>query len=265
MELDSAERTSTFVTKLADPLFARRLTPMAQLAKVARVQEFSDILRIDRKTRLHRADEEASSILETSFFRDFGTFEMLRQTVLPALIASRRSERRLRIWSAGCSTGQEAYSLAMLLRDSFPELAEWDVRIVGTDVSQQAVEIARLGRYRRNEVNRGLPVRMLMRHMVEDAEVWEMSHELRRMCEFATADLCLSLAEVPVFDLILLRNVLLYLPQQHREGVFARLQGQVAADGYLVLGKAEQAEDSTDLFSAEIATGGYVYRPASNA
>jgi chemotaxis protein methyltransferase CheR len=250
---------------IVDPLFAKRPTPMAQLTMVARVEEFADVLRNDRKTRLHRAEEEASSILETSFFRDFSTFEMLRQTVLPALIASRRSTRRLRIWSAGCSTGQETYSIAMLLCDAFPELADWDVQIVGTDISHQALATARVGRYGRTAVNRGLPVRMLLRHMVEDGRAWEMCHTLRRRCDFSLADLCEAHRDsesVPVFDLILLRNVLLYLRQDDRKAVFARLKRQAVGDGYLVLGRDEQAEDSTDLFSVETAAGGYVYRPA---
>jgi chemotaxis protein methyltransferase CheR len=244
-----------------DALFARRLSPMARLAKVVKVEEFADVLRTDRKTHLHRAEEEASTILETSFLRDYATFEMLRETVLPALIASRRKERRLQIWSAGCSTGQETYSLAMLLCGSFPELAEWDIRIVGTDVSRHALAIAKLGRYRRLEVNRGLPVRMLMTYMVDSGGVWEISHKVRRLCEFAEVDLCAKLPEMPVFDLILLRNVLLYLPRSERGGVFQRLRAQAKADGYLVLGKAEQAEDSTKLFDVEAASDGYVYRP----
>jgi chemotaxis protein methyltransferase CheR len=248
-----------------DPLFAKRLSPMAQLARVARVEEFADVLRTDRKTRLHRADEEALRLLETSFFRDFSTFQMLRETVLPALIASRRTTRRLRIWSAGCSTGQETYSVAMLLCDAFPELQDWDVQIVGTDISEQAVTTAQMGRYRRIEVNRGLPVQMLMRHLVEDGDLWEMSHALRRKCEFSVADLCKispGTESAPVFDLILLRNVMLYLRQKDHHEVFVQLQRQVAGDGYLVLGRDEQAEDSTDLFSLETASGGYVYRPA---
>jgi chemotaxis protein methyltransferase CheR len=150
---------------------------------------------------------------------------MLRETVMPELIARRGKERRLRIWSAACSTGQEAYSVAMLLRENFPELADWDVRIIGTDISQQVVEAARRGRYRRIDVNRGLPVRMLVKYLEREGDVWVMSAAMQGMCEFAEANLCGRLTKLPVFDLVLLRNVLLYFPQQERGGCLPRCAG----------------------------------------
>ena len=162
---------------LIDPsrnaLFDTRLTPMARLAGVTKLEELVDILKTDQKPQLHRAVAEAMTINETSFFRDRIPFEMLREVVFPELIARRRRERRLRIWSAASSTGQEAYSVAMLLREYFPELAGWDVQIVGTDISRQVLETARLGRYRRIDVNRGLPVRMLVKYLERDGDVWD--------------------------------------------------------------------------------------------
>ena len=143
---------------LIDPsrnvLFETRLTPIARVAGAANLEGLVNILRVDRPAHLHRAVAEAMTINETSFFRDVKPFEAMRINVLPDLIAKREESRRLRIWSAASSTGQEAYSVAMLLLEQFPELARWDVKIIGTDISRNVVEYAKRARYRRLEVNR---------------------------------------------------------------------------------------------------------------
>ena len=182
---------------------------------------------------------------------------------MPRLIETNAPLRTLRIWSAAASTGQEAYSLAMLLCDHFPALANWDVKIVGTDISQSVIEYARRGRYRRLEVNRGLPARMLVKYLVRDGDEWEVTPRLRSMCDFQHANLCEPLPRLPIFDLVLLRNVLLYFPPPSRSLVFQSVHRQMAPGGYLVLGASEQAEDSTDLFTAEFAQSCYFYRPAA--
>jgi chemotaxis protein methyltransferase CheR len=250
---------------LIDPsrnaLFETRLTPIARMAGASTLEDFVSLLRVDRTPQLHRAVAEAMTINETSFFRDGKLFDVLRDTILPNLIEHNAAQRRLRIWSAASSTGQEAYSLAMLVREHFAELAGWDVKIVGTDISRQVIEYAQRGRYRRMEVNRGLPARMLVKYLVRDGDEWEVTPELRAMCSFEYANLCAPLPKLPVFDLVMLRNVLLYFPQQDRSCVFSDVYRQMAPDGYLMLGAAEQAEDSTNLFQAEFAKDCYFYRP----
>jgi chemotaxis protein methyltransferase CheR len=181
------------------------------------------------------------------------------------LIEQRRGEQRLRIWSAASSTGQEAYSLAMLIAEHFPGLARWDVKIIGTDISRYVVEYAQRARYRRLEVNRGLPARMLLKYMVRDGEEWEVCERIRSMCEFQSVNLCAPLPKLPEFDLVMLRNVLLYFTQQDRTCLFRDVHRTMAPDGYLVLGNAEQAEDSTNLFEVEFASNCYCYRPAVGA
>jgi chemotaxis protein methyltransferase CheR len=255
-------QSANLIDPARNALFDMRLTPMARLAGVTNLEEFVDILRTDRKPQLHRAVAEAMTINETSFFRDRLPFEMLRETTFPALIKRRGNERRLRIWSAASSTGQEAYSVAMLLLENFPELTDWDVRIIGTDISQQVVETARRGRYRRIDVNRGLPVKMLLKYFERDGDDWVINAQVRGMCEFLQTNLCGTLPQLPVFDLVMLRNVLLYFSQQDRTRVFAEMHRRMTKDGYLVLGNAEQAEDSTKLFKVEFASRCYVYRPA---
>ena len=243
-------------------LFDTRLSPVARLAGASSLGDLVGILRKEEPAHLHRAVAEAMTINETSFFRDTKPFEALRKTILPRLIAQKAKERRLAIWSAACSTGQEAYSLAIMIRDSFPELAGWEVRIIGTDISRQVVEYARRGKYKRLEVNRGLPARALVKHFTRLDEDWEVSAELRGMCDFRPMNLCGALPLLPAFDLVLLRNVLLYFPQQDRRTVLGSVHRVMSPEGYLVLGNAEQAEDSTDGFQVEFAEESYFYRPA---
>ena len=254
---------------LVDPsrktLFDTRLTPIAHLSGAANLKDFVNMLKNGRPAQLHRAVAEAMTINETSFFRDMTSFEMLREVVLPQLIEQRMQERRLRIWSAASSTGQEAYSLAMSIAEHFPDLALWDVKIIGTDISRHVVDYAQKGRYRRLEVNRGLPARMLLKYMVREGEEWEVVPQVRSMCEFRYANLCTPLPQLPVFDLVLLRNVLLYFSQHDRRTLFRETYRKIAPGGYLVLGNAEQAEDSTDLFEVEFAVNCYFYRPVGAA
>jgi chemotaxis protein methyltransferase CheR len=233
------------------------------MAGASNLEDFVHLLRSDRPAHLHRAVAEAMTINETSFFRDVKPFEVLRDAILPQLIESRRRERRLRIWSAASSTGQEAHSLAMMIVEHFSEAALWDVKIIGTDISRQVVEYAQRGRYRRLEVNRGLPARMLLKHMTRDGEEWELQPRVRAMCEFQYVNLCAPLPKLPVFDLVLLRNVLLYFSQEDRSSVFRAVHRQIAPDGYLLLGNAEQAEESTNLFEVEFSSNSYFYRPVA--
>jgi chemotaxis protein methyltransferase CheR len=259
------ELVLTQSANLIDPsrnaLFDTRLTPIARQAGTGSLEGLVNLLRVDRTTHLHRAVAEAMTINETSFFRDAKPFDVLKRQILPRLIERNQAERRLRIWSAASSTGQEAYSLAMMICESFPRLADWDLKVIGTDIAQQVIAYAQVGRYRRIEVNRGLPAKLLVKYFQRDGEEWEIAARVRGMCEFQDVNLCAKLPRLPVFDLVLLRNVLLYFPQEDRSRVFSQVAKQMKPDGYLFLGNAEQAEDSTDLFQVEFASDCYFYRP----
>ena len=262
-EMVKAQSANT-IDPSRNALFETKLTPIARMTGARNLKDFVDRLKQDRQVHLHRAVAEAMTINETSFFRDLKPFEMLREAVLPRLIEQRSSQRRLRIWSAASSTGQEAYSLAMALVEHFPIVAGWDVKIIGTDISRYVVEYAQRARYRRLEVNRGLPVRMLMKYMTRDSEEWVVNERLRRMCEFQRANLCIPLPALPQFDLVLLRNVLLYFTRQDRTALFREVHRKMASDGCLVLGNAEQAEDSTNLFEVDFVMNSYCYRPVNS-
>ncbi|MDQ2833805.1 MAG: protein-glutamate O-methyltransferase CheR [Acidobacteriota bacterium] len=254
------EQSANRIDPSRNALFDTRLTPIARMSGAANLEDFVSMLKAGRPAHLHRAVAEAMTINETSFFRDVKPFDMLRHVVFPRLIESRRSERKLRVWSAASSTGQEAYSMAMLLAEHFPEISKWDVKIVGTDISRQVVDFAQKGRYRRLEVNRGLPARMLLKYMDRKGDEWEVNARLRSMCEFQYANLCGPLPPLPVFDLVMLRNVLLYFSQPDRRTLFCEIHKKLAPHGHLVLGNAEQAEDSTHLFEVEFGANCYFYR-----
>ncbi len=257
-----SDESASLVESLPGLPFEHRPSPMANGA--GSLQEFVNLLRLEPAPHLHRAVAEAMTIHETSFFRDVRPFDALRQTIIPALIAQNQAKRRLHIWSAACSTGQEAYSIAMLLLEHFPQLADWDVKIVGSDVSQFVLDAARHARYRRMEVNRGLPVRLLVKYFTRVGDEWQLQSRVRELCEFREANLCAPLPPLPVFDLVLLRNVLLYFSHTDRSSVFARVRRQMNPQGFLLLGNAEQAEDSTDRFSTEFAADYLFYRPATH-
>jgi chemotaxis protein methyltransferase CheR len=153
----------------------------------------------------------------------------------------------------------------MMIVENFPELAQWDVKIIGTDISRQVVDYAQRARYRRLEVNRGLAARLLVKYMIRDGEEWQVCEQIRRMCSFQYANLCAPLLQLPEFDLVLLRNVLLYFPQHDRRTLFTDVYRKMMPDGYLLLGNAEQAEDSTSLFEVEFAANCYFYRPVKRS
>lgn len=255
------EQSANLIDPSRNALFDTRLTPIARLSGATSLKNFVDMLKAGRPAHLHRAVAEAMTINETSFFRDISAFEMLREVILPRLIEQRKHKRQLRIWSAASSTGQEAYSLAMSIAEYFPNIAHWDVKIIGTDISRHVVDYAQKGRFRRLEVNRGLPARMLLKYLVREGEEWEVIPRVRSMCEFRYANLCAPMPQLPAFDLVMLRNVLLYFSQHDRRAVFKEIHCKMLPGGYLVLGNAEQAEDSTNLFEVEFGANTYFYRP----
>ena len=247
-----------------DYLFESRLSKLLRNQGMTGLDELVECLKLDRNPALERAIAEAMTINETSFFRDGRPFDLLRQDLLPKLIEARRPTRCLRFWSAACSTGQEAYSLAILLREHFPMLAGWEIRIEGTDISAEVIERARQGVYHRIEMNRGLPARMAARYFDHVGEDWLVRPEIRSLCHFRQANLC---ATPPPFnraddrfDLIFLRNVMLYFPQETRKSLLAVVHRLLPPDGILFLGSSEQPADPS-LWTPVLAGGTCYFRP----
>jgi chemotaxis protein methyltransferase CheR len=216
------------------------LQPLARQEGFETVAELVRSLQSGAAGPVHRRAVEAMTINETSFFRDIYPFEALRDAVLPGMMRRRGGDRRLGIWCAACSTGQEPYSVAMTVRDQVPELAGWDVRILATDLSGAAVVAARAGRYRQAEVNRGLPAAMLVRHFTRHGLEWQVSDELRRMVTFEQANLVGAWPAAGWrIDVVLLRNVLIYFDVPTKRSILERARALLGPGGALILGGAE--------------------------
>ena len=204
---------------------------------------------------------DALTTNETTFFRDYNPFESLRVTVLPDLIARKRSTRTLAVWSAGCSSGQEPYSIAMTVREHFPELLSWQLTILGTDISPTVLDRACRGRYGQLEVNRGLPAHLLVRHFTRAGMEWEIEEPIRRMVRFQRHNLVEEWPVLPTFDLILMRNVMIYFGPETKRRVLARLHEQLTPQGYLLLGASETTYAVSEDYDRELDGRTAWYRP----
>ncbi len=247
-----------------DYLFETRLSKLLRNQGMSHLGELVRYLRVRKDPVLERAIAEAMTINETSFFRDGRPFELLRTDLLPKLIEARRSLRSLRFWSAACSTGQEGYSLAMLMQEHFPMLVGWNLAIEGTDLSNDVVERAQFGLYHRIEINRGLPARFVVRYFDHAGEDWTIKPEVRKLCHFRQANLCAP--QLPFnragdrFDVIFLRNVMLYFSQETRKTLLAGIHRLLAPDGILFLGSSEQPADPS-IWISVLAGGTCYFKP----
>lgn len=229
-------------------LVESRLQPLAQSEGLNSVQALVERLRNSSLNGLHHRVVEAMTINETSFFRDLKPFEELRKSILPQLIEKRRAERRITIWSAACSSGQEPYTIAMILQEHFPEFAGWSCRLMASDISEEVMAKARSGRYSQLEVSRGLPAAYLVKYFHHRGHEWEMGKEIRRKVEYFAINLTKPWPALPRMDIILMRNVLIYFDLDTKKRIFANLRRQLQADGYLTLGGAETTLGIDDSF-----------------
>jgi chemotaxis protein methyltransferase CheR len=227
------------------------------------LDELITILVMGREPSLATQVVEALLNNETYFFRDRTPFDLLGKATLPKLI-QRRQSKRLRIWSAGCSTGQEAYSLAMLFAEDPLRWAGWTIDILGTDVSESAVRRAREGVYSQFEVQRGLGINQMIRWFEETDNGWRAVEPLRRMVRFQVQNLLEPAPHPGQFDIVLCRNVLLYLNAERRGLIFDRIAGAMEPDGWLMLGAGETVIGQTRRFEADPEARG-LYRPVGTA
>ena len=232
------ERAAIVIDPGKEYLVESRLAPIAKARGYRGVDELCQRLASEGAALTHEV-VEAMTTNETSFFRDHYPFEALRDVILPELIARRREKRSLDIWCAAASTGQEPYSIALLIREHFPELFSWKVRILGTDISKAVLERARSGRFRQIEVNRGMSAPYLVKYFTRDGLEFEINHELRRMVRFEELNLIHSWATLPSFDLIFLRNVLIYFDAESKCNILSKARKHLAPDGFLFLGGSE--------------------------
>jgi chemotaxis protein methyltransferase CheR len=220
--------------------------PVARAAGFASLGDLVRALMIGNADALMTAVVEAMMTHESFFFRDKTPFEHFRSIIMPALIAARKSTRTIRIWCAAASTGQEPYSLAMCLKEMEQKIAGWRIELLATDLGNDVLEKARQGLYSQFEVQRGLPIRLLIQHFTQIGELWQIAPAIRVMVKFQQLNLLSDFARLGRFDLIFCRNVLIYFDTETKISVLNRLARSMAGDGYLVLGAAETVVGLTE-------------------
>lgn len=237
-------------------------TRLSTLAREEGFQSLSDL--VDAVLTTHNPDLKKKVLLalttnETSFFRDLAPFDALKKTIIPELMQARAPTKTLTLWSAACSAGQEPYSLAMLLFDTFPVLAQWKVTIQASDLNPQVVTKAREGVYTSIEVNRGLPVQYLIKYFEQTGSQFLVKEQLRKAINFFPLNLLHQWPTTPV-DVLFLRNVLIYFDVETKRQMFDKVYSVLAPDGYLFLGTAETPYRIHDGFTRVMVGSAVVYK-----
>jgi chemotaxis protein methyltransferase CheR len=230
-------------------LVETRLAPVAHRFGLTTLDDLCVQLMNSPPIELGRQVLEAMTTNETYFFRDPAQYEAIRTELLPLLIEERSHSRKLRFWSAAASTGQEAYSLAMLLLQA--GLGDWDIQIFATDFSSQTLERARAGKYLQFEVNRGLPAALLVKHFRRADNDWQLRDEVLRMVTFKTIDLRKPMTNLGPFDAVFCRNVMIYFDSETRKPILRQIHGTLFRGGWLLLGGAENALGSESCFQRQ--------------
>ncbi|MXO84517.1 methyltransferase domain-containing protein [Altererythrobacter aurantiacus] len=231
---------------------------------ISNVDQLVCLLTMPGQAQLAQRVVEALLNNETYFFRDFPYFETLKNTVLPELRERRADSRRLRVWSAGCSTGQEALSLAMIFSEQAEDWRDWTIEIIGSDVSRKAIETAKAATYSQFEIQRGISVAQMLKFFSESEQGWQADPKLRSMTQFHVANLLEAPGPALPYDIVLCRNVLLYFEAATRARAFERIHHSLAADGWLMLGAGETALGQTSLFEPA-QCGNALYRHSCEA
>ena len=241
-------------------LVESRLVPLARKAGLAGITELVQKLKAGSAEVLTAEVVEAMTTNETFFFRDKTPFDHLREAMLPALLQARSARRALRIWCAASSTGQEPYSIAMCLKALGPVIAGWRVEILATDLSHGVLEKSKAGIFSQFEVQRGLPIQMLVKHFTQVGDMWQLNPDIRAMVQHRQLNLLQDFGHLGTFDVIFCRNVLIYFDQDTKAGIFERLSRVVEPDGFMVLGAAESVVGISDAFKPHPERRG-LYRP----
>jgi len=242
------ERSGLVLSQDKQYLVESRLMPVARRAGLDSLSSLiHNLKRLDAEPLIVDV-VEAMMTNETFFFRDRIPFDHLRDIIVPALVQARAVQKRIRVWCAAASSGQEPYSLAMVLKDMSASLAGWRIEILATDISAEVLEKAKAGIYSQFEVQRGLPIQLLIKHFTQVGECWHLSPEIRAMVQFRPFNLLHDFGPLGTFDLVFCRNVLIYFDQDYKVVVLDRLARQIERDGFLVLGAAETVVGLTEQF-----------------
>lgn len=242
------ERSGLMLTKDKVYLLESRLTPIARKYGHDNLDAFVSKFRMSRDEALAVEVTEAMTTNESFFFRDNTPFDLFKNQVLPAVEKNKGTNKRLRIWCAAASTGQEPYSLAMILREAWHKWGTWNIEIVGTDICTKVLGKAKNGHYSQFEVQRGLPIQMLIKYFEQDGDVWKIKDDIKRMVNYKPFNLLQPFGAMGKFDVIYCRNVLIYFDQETKGDVLDRMRRCIADDGTLFLGAAETVLGITDKF-----------------
>jgi chemotaxis protein methyltransferase CheR len=242
------ERSGLVLSADKQYLVESRLLPLARRAGLSGLGELVQSLRSSNADALATQVVEAMTTNESFFFRDKIPFEHFRQTIVPTLLAARAAQRRIRIWCAAAATGQEPYSLAMSLKEIGAQAAGWRVEIVATDLSNEVLEKAKAGIYSQFEVQRGLPIQLLVKYFTQIGDTWQIAPDIRAMVQYRPLNLLADFSHLGVFDVVFCRNVLIYFDQETKTGVLERIARVTDHDGYLLLGAAETVVGLTESF-----------------
>ncbi len=244
-------------------LVESRLAPYARTLGFPSIDDLATDMAKTPFGTIHRNAVEAMTTNETSFYRDMHPFEALRNSVLPEIIARKSAERTLNIWCAAASTGQEPYSVAMLIREHFPELRGWRVKFTATDLSAAVLAKARSGKFTQLEVNRGLPAPLLVKYFTKVGTDWQVNDDVRGMIDFRELNLIEPWPPLDRPDIVLMRNVLIYFDVPTKREILKRVRGIMSPLGYLMLGSAETTMAIDDQFERVQFARGVTYRLAS--
>ena len=231
-------------------LIESRLLPVARKNGLASISALVAKLKEPGSQMIAEAVVEAMTTNESFFFRDKLPFEHFTQTMMPAMLANRARDKRLRIWCAAASTGQEPYSLAMCLKEMESKIAGWRIEILGTDLSNEVLTKARTGLYSQFEVQRGLPINHLLKFFTQQGDVWQIGADIRSMVQYRKLNLLEPFTALGQFDIVFCRNVLIYFDNHTKVDILSRIQKTMPDDGFLVLGAAETVVGLTDVFRA---------------
>jgi chemotaxis protein methyltransferase CheR len=220
-------------------LVESRLGELASTLGMPGIEHLIREVRSKPQSDLVRKVIDALTTNETLFFRDFHPFEALKKSVIPEIMEKRAAVRQLSIWCGACSTGQEPYSLAMLLRENFPALRDWKVSILATDLSPRVLKSAEAGVFSQLEVNRGLPATLLVKYFAKEGDKWHIKDDVRKLITFRELNLVQPWPVMQPFDLIFLRNVMIYFDVPTKKTILKRMRGCLLPHGYLFLGSAE--------------------------
>lgn len=255
------EQSAISIAAGKEYLVESRLTPVARAIGAADVTELISQLRKpfpDPKVREQVI--EAMTTNETSFFRDRHPFDALHSDVIPEVIERKGTDHRLNIWSAASSTGQELYSIAMLLESEFPQLAGWDIKLHGTDLSNEVLAKARRGHFSTLEVNRGLPAQMLAKYFSREGADYVIDAGIRSRCRFDQMNLAGMWPLLPIFDIVFCRNVLIYFELDVRREILTKIRKSLVKGGYLFLGTSETTVGLADGYTAVRCGNAVAYR-----